>query len=147
VTPGPNAPAHPPRYTCYDTTDPPQGNYVGADPNARGCVVHNTGAQLVVGRTPSEWFCRYSATTRGGWTTDGPFNFVRITRKVNGQTVWLTYDGADPAYRCEPTGFIHPGDDVYVDGRDPSTLDQPGTAPPPPGYRYTTTSVGDAFHC
>jgi hypothetical protein len=93
-------------------------------------VVHNVGGTLVGVSTTSEFFCSYDAVAPGGYTSDGPFTQLRITR--DGNTIFV--DGYK-APRCEPTGFIKPGDHIYVDGRNG------------PQYGYTTTSVGDVFHC
>ena len=65
-------------------------------------------------------------------SADGPFNLLRIVR--NGQTIDI--DGLDPnTPRCQPTGFIQPGDHVYLDGRNDF-----GPGPVNPNG-YTTASV------
>jgi hypothetical protein len=98
-------------------------------------VVHNTG-QYTAAR--DDFFCQYEAVVAGGYKSDGPFNLLRIER--GGQTIDI--DGMDPKTpRCEPTGFIQPGDKVYIDGRN----DLSGAAVN--RYGYTTTKVGDPFGC
>ena len=110
---------------------------MGTDSTARGCVVHNTGAYTAVS-THEDFFCSYDADKAGGYSTDGPFNLLRITR--DGHTIDI--DGMDPqTHRCEAVGFIHVGDHVYVDGRN-----YWGAGPINPNG-YTTTNVGDAFGC
>jgi hypothetical protein len=100
--------------------------------------VHNAGQNTAA---HDDFFCQYDAVAPGGYTADGPFNLLRITR--NGQT--FDIDGMDPKTpRCQPRGFIKPGDHVYVDGRN--TFDSVLSRPVSP-YGYTTMSVGDAFHC
>lgn len=85
-----------------------------------------------------DFFCQYDAIVAGGYTTDGPFNLLRLVR--NGQTIDI--DGMDPSTpRCQPLGFIQPGDHVYIDGRNAFN----GETVPASGY--TTANVGDSFHC
>lgn len=116
--------------------DGPKGNVVSANPNERGCVVHNTGQYTAV---RDDFFCQYDAIVAGGYSSNAPFNLLRIVR--NGQTIDI--DGMDPnTPRCQSTGFIQPGDHVYVDGRN---YFGPTTSINPNGY--TTTSVGDSYHC
>jgi hypothetical protein len=126
------------RRTCYEPgMKSPKGNYVSTDLDARGCVVHNVGEHTAV---REDFFCEYDAIRPGGYVADGPFNLLRIVR--NGVTIDI--DGMDPKTpRCAATGFIRPGDHVYVDGRN--YFERSITVSNPNGY--TTMSVGDAFHC
>lgn len=125
---------HPGWPDCSPTYDGSTGNYAQqplAQPGGRGCVVHNAGATSPLIQHPaSAFFCSYDAIAPGGYTTNAPFVILRIVR--GGRTI--DYDG-HTAPRCEPTGFIQPGDHVYVDGRNG------------PQYGYTTLSAGDVFHC
>ena len=125
----PNGLDSPPHPACWPTNTGPQGNDV-ANPTARGCVVHNTGAYTFAG-TPGGFFCSYDATAPGGYTANGRFNIIRITR--GSQTIDIN---GFTAPRCAPTGLIHPGDHVYIDGRSGG-----------PSASYITASVGDAYHC
>lgn len=123
------------RDKCWQTFTGPQGNYKGADPSARGCIVHNTGTY-----SPShdDLHCSYDATRPGGYTSDGQFNMIRVIR--DGRTI--TIDGT-AAPNCA-TGLIQPGDAVYVDGRGDFDANGYPTAPTGP---TTTTKVGDDFKC
>ncbi|GAC1316780.1 MAG: hypothetical protein NVSMB12_13990 [Acidimicrobiales bacterium] len=131
----PNGIDSPPHPACWATNTGPRGNDV-ANPTARGCVVHNAGAYTFAG-TPGGFFCSYDAIAFGGYTANGQFNIIRITR--GGRTIDIN---GFTAPRCAATGLIHPGDHVYIDGRTS------GTQPPnPPAGGYLTASVGDAYHC
>jgi hypothetical protein len=127
---------HPGWPDCWHTVYGPTGNYSQqplAQPGARGCVVHNAevySPPLGMPQDGHAFFCSYDALRPGGYTTSAPFVIVRIVR--NGRTIDV--DGHSGPM-CEPTGFIQPGDHVYVDGRNGAQ------------YGYTTLSAGDVFHC
>jgi len=125
-----------PRDRCWQTFNGPQGNYAGSNPSARGCVVHNTGTYS---QAHDDLHCTYDATNTGGYSSDGAFNMIRIVR--NGRTI--TIDGT-AAPLCA-TNLIHPGDAVYVDGRN--DFDSNGYPTSPGSNGTTTTKVGDDFKC
>jgi hypothetical protein len=127
--------------TCYEADDGPDGNTTAPDGKSRGCVVHNAGFNTAV---REDFFCQYDAVVAGGYTTNGPFNLIRITR--HGET--FDIDGMDAATpRCQPTGFIQPGDHVYVDGRNTFSHGSPQGDTDVVKYGYTTLSIGDGFKC
>lgn len=127
-----------------------RGNY-GAENGHRGCVVHNAGATVDSGQPfppqdgsfdysdeqeRNDFVCRYDAIRPGGLQADGPWRELRITR--GGITIDVPWD---PAQRCRPTGFIQPGDHVYVDGRNVRSPEDFAR------HGYTTVQVGDDFSC
>src|SRR5207253_4972796 len=125
-----------PRDRCWQTFNGPQGNYAGSNPTARGCVVHNTGTYT---QGHDDLHCTYDATNPGGYSSDGPFNMIRIVR--NGRTI--TIDGT-AAPLCG-TNLIQPGDAVYVDGRN--DFDSNGYPTSTGSNGTTTLKVGDDFKC
>lgn len=120
--------------TCYEPSadNTGEGNLHALD-GSRGCTVHNVGQSTAF---RDDFHCQYDAIAPGGYRADSPFNLLRIVR--NGVTIDI--DGMDPnTPRCQPTGFIRPGDHVYIDGRNMN--------PPPHDPVYSTIQVGDDFGC
>lgn len=141
--PADNDNPHPGWPDCWPTYYGPTGNYHQqpmAQSGARGCVVHNVAGTGIAsgghptngGDGPTAFFCSYDALRAGGFTTTAPYVIVRIVR--HGRTIDI--DGRTGP-RCEPTGYIQPGDHVYVDGRNFDVSK----------YGFSTLSAGDVFHC